>query len=386
MEGDSQELSAPTDLTQHDAKDLATTMSDLSELEEQKHELLGDQVARLAETAEHQPSKGNDTESNEVGLVVTDEVVASESPLIPAAVDLEEQKSGEPAQDMPEKGGEDAEDSPAIPVEEHKRSLPIGQEDSGSDSEVEALMKSEKEAEDFLKVVEESKSEAYEALLESQKKYDALYIAYLRDIRHLSKRTETKYQEVFAERRPLTSDIENFWLTVLKNDPIIADTIQAKDEPLLRHLTDISYNSADNGREFTIKLEFSENPVMHNTVLTKTFLLDSDDTLKKSHSSKVNWKADDLTMKKVVETKKNKRSKAVKKVTKYVSDDSFFNLFKEIEDYDDSEYSEEDIAGMLGDDLELGLELRDEVVNYAFLLFTGARDLAEEVEEDEEES
>lgn len=263
-------------------------------------------------------------------------------------------------------------EKPALEVDHSEPQGQEGPEDSGSDSEIEGVRKCEVEAEKFLRVLEEDKVDLYESLLQNQKAYDDTYIGYLREIKRLNQRYETQFQEVFFERKPTSSKIDNFWLTVLKNNPVTASLITPKDEPLLQHLTEISYSEAKNGRKVILKFEFSENPFIANTELTKTYVLDSEDNLKKAFSSPIQWKGDDLTMKKIVETKKNKRSKAVKKVTKLVSDESFFNLFKEVEDFDDSE-SDEEIYGMLGDDLEIGFEIKDEIVPYAFMWFLGVR-------------
>lgn len=361
MEGDSQHLSAPVEQSaQEETKNPEVAVNEEPQTEQP--------LVEVSTAAEVKPELV--TEESKETLPTQESALAnevSEAPKTPAEEDKEESKDSqtEPKNDE------------AIP------NLVEADDEDTSDSEIEGVHKSEQEAEKFLRVVEESKSEVYEALLANQKAYDATYIAYLREIKKLNMRFETQFQEVFHERKPTSSKIEKFWATVLKSNPATASLIHPKDEPLLEHITDVSYSEAKHGREITLKFEFSENNIIANSELIKTYLLDSDDNLKAVTNTPIQWKGDDLTMKKIVETQKNKRSKAVKKVTKFVKDESFFNFFKDEEECEESDCSEEDMCCMQGEDLEIGFEIRDEVVPYAFLWFLGVRTHSELDDEEE---
>ncbi|KAL6740185.1 hypothetical protein Aduo_013566 [Ancylostoma duodenale] len=63
--------------------------------------------------------------------------------------------------------------------------------------------------------------------------------------------------------------IPSFWLNVLKRSDMTQDMIQDHDEPILKHLTDITTSIEVDPHGFTIYFHFSPNEFFSNTVLKK---------------------------------------------------------------------------------------------------------------------
>src|ERR1700733_10261911 len=64
--------------------------------------------------------------------------------------------------------------------------------------------------------------------------------------------------------------VPEFWLTAMKNMIALADLITAKDEEVLRHLTDVRLSYLD-VPGFRLEFEFAENEFFTNKVLTKSY-------------------------------------------------------------------------------------------------------------------
>jgi nucleosome assembly protein 1-like 1 len=47
--------------------------------------------------------------------------------------------------------------------------------------------------------------------------------------------------------------VPDFWLVALKNHKTIGPNIEACDEPVLRHVTNIEFKMIPNGRDFSLK-------------------------------------------------------------------------------------------------------------------------------------
>lgn len=67
--------------------------------------------------------------------------------------------------------------------------------------------------------------------------------------------------------------INEFWLNVLRGSEVIADMIKEHDEPILKHLVDITSSVELNPPGFTLYFHFSPNPFFSNTVLKKHYEL-----------------------------------------------------------------------------------------------------------------
>lgn len=241
--------------------------------------------------------------------------------------------------------------------------------DDEVDSEIEDLKEQERDAETKVQEQGEALRPLYQKLLDNQRTRNSIYVAYMAELRAINLRYEANYFEHFNRRTDLAAQVDDFWLTVLKNNPVTGDTIVPKDEPLLRHLKNITYTEANHGRYTELVFEFSENPYIVETRLVKPFEIDSSEEVQSKEGTKVTWKAEDFTMQEL-KTKKKKKGKPVRIITKLVPCESFFNLFKSSEDVEGSESEEE---GFDDDDIEICLEIKDEIIPYAFLWYTKAR-------------
>jgi len=182
--------------------------------------------------------------------------------------------------------------------------------------------------------------------------------------------------------------IPEFWLTALKHHPDVEQMIQPHDEPILKHLTDIKVSFPDKecAETFCLTFEFSANEYFKNSVLTKTFNMESvpeGTTLKDIVSSEIEWKeGKNVTVKKVQKRqgggggkrggrggRGGKGGNAGKVVTVEEDVESFFHFFDNIdlEEFDDPEAAED----MLESDFDLGTLFQSEIIAEAVKWFTG---------------
>ena len=134
---------------------------------------------------------------------------------------------------------------------------------------------------------------------------------------------EKKAAESDEEYKPLapgsaTAPIPNFWPTVLHNHLGISELITERDDPALKHLTDvrISYTTSDDEHKnlgFKLEFVFSPNDFFENEVLSKTYLYQTevdyngDFVYDRAIGTDIRWKEDkDLTKEFEVKKQKNK--------------------------------------------------------------------------------
>lgn len=198
--------------------------------------------------------------------------------------------------------------------------------------------------------------------------------------------------------------VAEFWLNVLRGSDVISDMIQEHDEPILKHLVDITSTVEMSPPGFTLFFHFSENPFFKNKVLKKHYELqtkpDQDDPFEydgpsvvKATGDVIEWEDGKNVTKKVVKKKAKKGANAGKFLTKTVENDSFFNFFtppqptdkNEDEDEDDEDFAQ---GELIRADFEVGQVLRDHIIPRAVLFFTGEADLGDDMMdfgEDEED-
>jgi len=176
--------------------------------------------------------------------------------------------------------------------------------------------------------------------------------------------------------------IPDFWLNVLRQSNAVSELITAQDEPILRHLTDITTDQTNDPAAFTLKFHFSENEYFSNSVLTKYYklsigpngyeseILYDGPSIVSCEGCKIDWKQGKNVCEKTIKKKQKKGSHAGKSVNKVVPAESFFRFFspeiKEVEkDLDDES------ADLLNADFQAGQSIRDVVIDSAVLLYTG---------------
>nr|CDJ98218.1 Nucleosome assembly protein (NAP) domain containing protein [Haemonchus contortus] len=188
--------------------------------------------------------------------------------------------------------------------------------------------------------------------------------------------------------------VPSFWLHVLKGSDMTRDMIQEHDEPILKHLTDITTTIEVDPHGFTIYFHFSPNEFFSNTVLKKQYFLeikpDPEDpfsfdgpSVVRAVGDTIQWNEGKNITKKVVKKKLKKGSNAGKFVTKTIKADSFFNFFDTIvpptEEHKNEDDDEEDSHDLMRADFEIGQVLRDNIIPRAVLFFTGEADLGDDI-------
>ncbi|OON19188.1 nucleosome assembly protein [Opisthorchis viverrini] len=166
--------------------------------------------------------------------------------------------------------------------------------------------------------------------------------------------------------------IPDFWLTTLRNVPLLNETIQEHDVPILQHLSDIKCKLHRDEPGFTLEFHFSPNEYFTNKFLTKRYFFNYEISADEPFSYEgpeivrakgcvINWNpGKNVTVKVIKKVQKKKGSGAKRTITKNVQEDSFFNFFEPPEE---SQF------------------LRDTIIPKAVLFFTG-EEIADE-EEDE---
>ncbi|XP_051549022.1 nucleosome assembly protein 1-like 4 isoform X2 [Myxocyprinus asiaticus] len=200
--------------------------------------------------------------------------------------------------------------------------------------------------------------------------------------------------------------IPEFWLTIFKHVDMLGEMLQEHDEPILKHLQDISVKFSEPGQpmSFTLEFHFEPNSYFSNTILTKVYKMKSEPDAADPFSfegpeivdcegCKIDWqKGKDVTVKIIKKKQKHKGRGTVRTVTKEVPQDSFFNFFSPVKSSPDG--MDEDLDFTLATDFEIGHFFRERIIPRAVLYFTGEaleddesfeeEDLEEGEEEDEE--
>ncbi|KAI5646101.1 nucleosome assembly protein (NAP) domain-containing protein [Phthorimaea operculella] len=139
---------------------------------------------------------------------------------------------------------------------------------------------------------------------------------------------------------PNVKGIPDFWLTVFRNVPLLADVMIEEDEPIIKYLQDIKVYTQEEPMGFKIEYHFAPNEFFENTVLTKEYTMKCKPDEKHPlefegpdiltfKGCEIAWKEGKnvtvMTVEKKVKNKK-KGGKA-RKVNRTVETGSFFRLF-----------------------------------------------------------
>ncbi|XP_035225239.1 nucleosome assembly protein 1-like 1 isoform X2 [Stegodyphus dumicola] len=181
--------------------------------------------------------------------------------------------------------------------------------------------------------------------------------------------------------------IPGFWLTALKNAPLVADFIEEYDEPILKHLKDIKAVTLSNPMSFYLEFQFEPNDYFTNTVLTKSYALKCVPDSKNIFSFKgpeiVTCKGCKIHWKKfknvTAETKKKKARKAFRTITKYDETASFFNFFNPPPVQENDDQMDDETIKILNNDFDLSIAIKDHLIPNALLFFTGGKVVDDEV-------
>ncbi|KAF8539256.1 putative nucleosome assembly protein [Trichophaea hybrida] len=251
---------------------------------------------------------------------------------------------------------------------------------------------------------EHSKLEAQfqEEVLQLEKKYFAkftpLYEKRAKIVNGLEEPTE---EEVVAGKEDEDSDTEDakkkeestetmtgipeFWLSSMKNNALLAETITERDEAALKHLTDIRLSYLDTPG-FKLHFVFANNEFFTNKEITKTYYYQDENgyggdfIYDHAEGDKINWKdGKDLTVRIESKKQRNKNTKQTRVVKRTVPTEN--------------EEDQDDIEDRLELDYQLGEDIKEKLIPRAIDWFTGeARqfegmggDMEGEFEDDDDE-
>eukprot|EP01111_Echinosteliopsis_oligospora_P011155 TRINITY_DN360_c0_g1_i1.p1 TRINITY_DN360_c0_g1~~TRINITY_DN360_c0_g1_i1.p1 ORF type:complete len:349 (+),score=115.83 TRINITY_DN360_c0_g1_i1:147-1193(+) len=184
------------------------------------------------------------------------------------------------------------------------------------------------------------------------------------------------------EKTPAQDDLKGipeFWLTVMQNNNVVAQSIFEADEEALGLIKDIkvtTHGGAGQKNSFDIEFFFGPNPFFEESVLKKTYHLEEDDMfgelmLDHATATKPTWKeGKNLTVKLVKKKQKQAKGKKGPVKVKTVEEpcDSFFNFFYPPTPNPENEEPEDD---QIEADFEIGCSFKDKLVPYSVLWFTG---------------
>lgn len=248
-------------------------------------------------------------------------------------------------------------------------------------------------------------------LKELQAEYDTLEAEYHVKREALERKYRVLYEPLYTQRYECMSEdpVPLFWVTVIRNHPILKDLVESVDVPVLEYLQDIRcewnlgnensilHTAKDGGLTriagFSLFFLFRENPYFGPPFeLVKTYYLDDDpkyddnpkraatapQLLESIDASTIKWNpGKDITKKQVTRKQKNKRTKQVRKLTETISVPSFFNFFTkrelptEVEMAQMPEEKVEDLESIIEQDYETGRVFRDKIIPRAVDWYTG---------------
>ena len=202
---------------------------------------------------------------------------------------------------------------------------------------------------------------------------------------------EMENMNIEDQRETANRGIPDFWLTVFKNanETVLNRTVELVDEPILKHLQDVTVTLPEENTGFSLHFHFAQNEFFSNSVLTKEYELrngiDRRDPLDydgpemlRARGCDIDWKDDmnpgvKITMKK----QKLKGKGGTKTLLKEEKRDTFFNFFQPPPISMDTERADDDdeLVAQLDTDFDIGLGIKDKLIPKAVLYYTGeARD------------
>ncbi|OWM76584.1 nucleosome assembly protein 1;3-like [Punica granatum] len=194
------------------------------------------------------------------------------------------------------------------------------------------------------------------------------------EVEGVPKETEKSQEEDKAGEE---KGVPDFWLNAMKNNEVLAEEINERDEGALKYLKDIKWCRIDDPKGFKLEFFFDTNPYFKNSVLTKIYhMIDEDEPiLEKAMGTEIEWYPGKCLTQKILKKKPKKGSKNSKPVTKTENCDSFFNFFNPPQVPEDDEDIDEDTAeelqNLMEQDYDIGSTIRDKIIPHAVSWFTG---------------
>jgi len=206
-----------------------------------------------------------------------------------------------------------------------------------------------------------------------------------------------KLTESEEEPKEKVNGIPDFWLKIFKNVEMLEDLVEHYDEPILKHLSDVTIEMSAKPMGFKLHFHFTPNEFFTNPVLTKSYAMkcemESEDPFSfegpeivSSSGCHIDWiKGKNVTVKTIRKKQKHKQRGSVRTICKTVEAESFFNFFNPPQVPEDGEAElDEQTQIRLTTDFEIGQYIRERIVPHAVLYYTGEA-LDDEYEVDDED-
>ncbi|CAL4974429.1 unnamed protein product [Urochloa decumbens] len=239
-----------------------------------------------------------------------------------------------------------------------------------------------------------------DVLRDIQSKHDELEAKFIEERAVLEAKYQKLYEPLYSKRYEIVSGVveldditksedetpteqkekgvPDFWLNAMKNNEILAEEIQKRDEEALKYLKNITWCKIDDPKGFKIEFSFdTNNPFFKNSVLTKTYhMIDEEEPiLEKAIGTEIEWYPGKCLTQKVLQKKPKEGSKDTKPIIKTKDCESFFNFFNPPQVPEDDKEIDEDMAEQLQDQMEqdydIGSTIRDKIIPHAVSWFTG---------------
>ena len=270
--------------------------------------------------------------------------------------------------------------------------------DRQGERQLEGLSAHQNEQEDedhvkqFLSTLSPSQQACVHALEKLQLDSETLKVRFRKEQRAIDRKYDELASPIFRRRADVISGepgddqpgkgIPEFWLRCMKQNANMRENITARDEHVLKYLTDIrcATLAEDEGIGFRLEFEFRKNEFFANTVLTKTYFMQDSDfhDVERAQGTDIEWKENkNLTVKTIRKRQRKKNSNETRVVVKSEPCESFFNFFSppvipqpgEGVPVDSEEIEQR--RDELDADLDLGLGFFEDLVPHAIKWFTG---------------
>jgi nucleosome assembly protein 1-like 1 len=293
-------------------------------------------------------------------------------------------------QDQDDSAGDDEEYS------SQDEPLSEGEDDNGNDASPDRQEDEDQEGQNLMDGLPDYIVRRVEALKLLDKKRDVIMVDYLRERAELEARYGAKYEPLYSDRAKIvkgenddesndtnqTKGIPQFWVIAMGHEPTIASIFEPEDIDCLEYIEDIKCFDDTDGKGFTLKFFFKENPFFENLELTKKYevpnlLLGDEPVLKNVKGCVIQWKPNQCLTYKSVEKKqrgKGKKAGQIRTITYNERQESFFHWFEppqmpNLEDMNEEEA--EKLDELFGNDFEIAQTFRGQVIPKAVQWFTG---------------
>eukprot|EP00128_Syssomonas_multiformis_P018884 Colp12_sorted_trinity150504_noHs@16430 len=194
----------------------------------------------------------------------------------------------------------------------------------------------------------------------------------------------TVIENQVTDRDDFNRRLPDFWLTAMKQVLVVDEMIRDYDEPVLKHISDITLHYLDHNPGYRLVFHFEPNEYLSNETLEKAYYFREDHKPEdyeygKATATPIMWKEGKDVTKKPHRVRKRLPNGRRVWETEMVKRGSFFDFFRDLHPPLDSEDVDEDAVMALEDDYDVAEAFRTRIIPEAVLWYTG-----ENVDDDSE--